>query len=852
MEMGSLFGGARCSCDNLRGSRTRQRRSLGIPLGPETQDIHTFRGSRREKAKTTTPRLARGELVANKCAGSLLGGAFADAERFQSSYGTVLRDTDKGDTIGIAFLNFRDKEALDKTDRLKHLRELSKALAQIQQTRQKRRTLELENQRHRALFGGTRNIIGEFDSTAMLKNFLTDVGPMIGLTKGHVWLHRFLHADQRYEPAISYGDPPKGSVSMPPSGGQLVESVIATGKKQVVRRPQVNHLTRNLNVYTKLDVKSVAAFPVKSGLGTFGAIQCAFLEENRAAEFVEHAEFEGLLNAVGQIMQRNLIRVASSGIGGRFFDTLTGLLVESVKYIANLFAAPVAILWQANWRSGLFSPAAVVGLNPEQEKHVKDAWQLEFSAPAIQRLIAKLKGQRHALYSVENVSIGKPSSGFPFRQDAREFGLTSLLRAAFSAPFRYDPKPWLVSGANRRGGNENRVLGLIDVYMLKHYSEKGFRQVDKEVLATIADTLSVSYADAAYREQVSRFLKLAPELVERGGTKEVLDTIQSTALDLVDSDTGWIYLVEPIGGHQMNIATMPRGLPAGVSTARNLGEGITGWVAENMKSVNCPDVHKLKTGGTGPHYLEDKDPKTRSELSVPIRANIPHPDGGTHLACLGVLTVKSGSPDAFSDDDKYLIEALATLAAQALQVAEETKYKEEFRTVAEIAARLADARDFCEIGQILADALEFAIPLPELVTALFRLHTTPGGKKQWVCSYRDDEAPPSQCILPFNLSTGQVTARSVGYRTLTGSLKKRRFTTYPVSLPEEAARVLLVLGHDETFPSVSNGAERLWRMILDVAARAVRRVETDEEFRESFGRYSEHTSEEQGDVGKSG
>jgi len=74
-----------------------------------------------------------------------------------------------------------------------------------------------------------------------------------------------------------------------------------------------------------------------------------------------------------------------------------------------------------------------------------------------------------------------------------------------------------------------------------------------------------------------------------------------------------------------------------------LNQGICGAAATAKKTINIPDVN------ADPRYLACSL-KTRSELVVPIMAG---------ESCLGEIDIDSHSPDAFTDQDRIMVERIA-------------------------------------------------------------------------------------------------------------------------------------------------------------------------------------------------
>jgi signal transduction histidine kinase len=84
---------------------------------------------------------------------------------------------------------------------------------------------------------------------------------------------------------------------------------------------------------------------------------------------------------------------------------------------------------------------------------------------------------------------------------------------------------------------------------------------------------------------------------------------------------------------------------------------IVGWVAANRKSLLIEDL--LASEWQAIYQTLPFDREMRSELAVPLI--------GAGGALEGVLNIESPQPDAFRDDDRQLLEALATQAVIAIQ-----------------------------------------------------------------------------------------------------------------------------------------------------------------------------------------
>ena len=121
------------------------------------------------------------------------------------------------------------------------------------------------------------------------------------------------------------------------------------------------------------------------------------------------------------------------------------------------------------------------------------------------------------------------------------------------------------------------------------------------------------------------------------------------AVGLVGATTGSVVLINPADGF-LEIQTA-HGLPDGSSRLKlRVGEGITGWVAQQGKPALVPDVRE------DARYVPVHD-HARSELAVPLEVN-----GSVR----GVINVDSDQLNAFSETDQALLTELASQAATVI------------------------------------------------------------------------------------------------------------------------------------------------------------------------------------------
>ncbi len=111
-----------------------------------------------------------------------------------------------------------------------------------------------------------------------------------------------------------------------------------------------------------------------------------------------------------------------------------------------------------------------------------------------------------------------------------------------------------------------------------------------------------------------------------------------------------------------------KGIKHPKSLALSSENSIVTWVARNNKSYYAPDVSKE------PLYLK-VNPETRSEYATPISSN---------HKLFGVLNVESDELDGISDDDRMLIDLVASHMAVALVSLEYHKELEEAKNLQEL------------------------------------------------------------------------------------------------------------------------------------------------------------------------
>jgi len=268
---------------------------------------------------------------------------------------------------------------------------------------------------------------------------------------------------------------------------------------------------------------------------------------------------------------------------------------------------------------------------------------------------------------------------------------------------------------------EDRVLGVLDV---QSDQPDGFDETDMLVLHALADNIAMAAEHArlyGHLHDRADQLSTVAEVSRAVASILDLDALLNEVVTLIHEQFGYpfVHLFTVDSARRQIIYRVgsslppPRGEPEGGRLACSLDdpEGIVPWAARHGETVLANDVSH------DPRYRPSELPptNTRAELAVPLVFG-----GGV----LGVLDVQSDRRDAFSDDDRFLFEALADSVAIAIRNANLYRSEQWRRQVAdsmrEVAGLLSAGVALDQVLDAILAELERTLPCD--VAAIWLLH----------------------------------------------------------------------------------------------------------------------------------
>ena len=238
----------------------------------------------------------------------------------------------------------------------------------------------------------------------------------------------------------------------------------------------------------------------------------------------------------------------------------------------------------------------------------------------------------------------------------------------------------------------NQILGALDVQSTTPFS---FSEDDVKVLQILADQLAVAVINADLfaesQERLAQHRLIHHVTTVAASSSGIEDALSSAvqglrvtlgvrvAILLFDSHTN-ILRVEAYSGYEDDI----------LGFQIKIGEGITGWVAENKELLLVNDVLNDS------RYIAGKD-SVRSELAVPLlyRGRL-----------LGVLNIESDEINAF---DEYDQDTLGTLAGSLSAIIMNAQLAERQQQLFDITTKIRRSSSFESILETTAEEISKAL-----------------------------------------------------------------------------------------------------------------------------------------------
>jgi signal transduction histidine kinase/putative methionine-R-sulfoxide reductase with GAF domain len=209
-------------------------------------------------------------------------------------------------------------------------------------------------------------------------------------------------------------------------------------------------------------------------------------------------------------------------------------------------------------------------------------------------------------------------------------------------------------------------VGALYVYL---HQARRFSQLELLMLQNLVNQAAMAIYQARWladvqrdlartEDELSRLRRAGLLISSRLGLEETLQAILQMALEVTNAHYGIFRLVDKGGQNLITRAIAGDHLDRPLVEALPIdAHSVMGWVAGHRQPV-C--IHDLRAEPwSGIYYPLDADLEMRSELAVPLI--------GASGRLEGVLNLESPVVGAFGDQDRHLLQALATQAVIAIQ-----------------------------------------------------------------------------------------------------------------------------------------------------------------------------------------
>ncbi|MGP1673728.1 MAG: GAF domain-containing protein, partial [Candidatus Limnocylindrales bacterium] len=340
-------------------------------------------------------------------------------------------------------------------------------------------------------------------------------------------------------------------------------------------------------------------------------------------------------------------------------------------------------------------------------------------AGLVDHAMVLFEGDRAAVFlrRPDGTTIAEVSRGLSagYLTAARDVPARSLASAAvaarqplFSVGYRDDPRGLDARAAVVQEGFDTlctaplmdgtELLGLLNVY---HDKPHAWGADELETIAALATQASVAIRTAQNFQQMATWTAQLQSIQQVGARLNHLSSVREIGLaiatelrQLIDYHNARVYRV--VGGDLVPVAMQGQvgeyidETPDQLRVA--VGEGITGWVAQERIAQNLPNASADPRANTIPGTEEDLD---ESMLLAPMLFED---------EVLGVLVLSKLGLHQFSDDDLRLLVIYASFAAQAMANADTTERLREQSTALE--RQLRSQRELIQITESILTTLD--------------------------------------------------------------------------------------------------------------------------------------------------
>ncbi|NOZ70846.1 MAG: GAF domain-containing protein, partial [Chloroflexi bacterium] len=234
-------------------------------------------------------------------------------------------------------------------------------------------------------------------------------------------------------------------------------------------------------------------------------------------------------------------------------------------------------------------------------------------------------------------------------------------------------------------------LSSLELLLLDNFAQQAATAIDQ-----IQQLGQVQRHLQRKEEELQRLRRANLLLSSRLRLQETLEAILQMALEVTGARYGIFRLVDRTRQQLLTQAVAGEKLERPAVEALPIDEStITGWVAVHRRPLLIPDIGNSPWGAL--YYPLDRQLTMRAELAVPLL------NASGRLE--GVLNLESPRVAAFSEDDRILLQSLATQAVIAIQ---EVRLLDALQEVSRLLLSEPPARVFARIVDIASERLDAA------------------------------------------------------------------------------------------------------------------------------------------------